>query len=66
MLKKPDARDLLPNSELGNVHEWGAGTYDGSNRKIEGMEWVGYFNYTGIRFNEDRAPLNIDNRYRTA
>jgi hypothetical protein len=34
-----------------------------SNRE---MEWVGYFNYTGIRFNEDRAPLNIDNRYRTA
>ena len=30
------------------------------------MEWVGNFNYTGIRYNEDRAPLNIDNRYRTA
>ena len=30
------------------------------------LEWVGYFNYTGIRFNEDRALLNIDNRYRTA
>ena len=30
------------------------------------LEWVGYFNYTGIRFNEDRPLLNIDNRYRTA
>ena len=30
------------------------------------LEWVGYFNYTGIRFNEDRVLLNIDNRYRTA
>lgn len=54
------------NNELGNVHEWGAGTHDGSNGEIEDMEWVGYFNYTGIRFNEDSAPLNIDNRYRTA
>ena len=38
--------------------------------EIEGrhdiLEWVGNFNYTGIRYNEDRAPLNIDNRYRTA
>ena len=42
MLKKPGARDLLLNSELGNVHERGAGTYDGFKRKTEGIEWVDY------------------------
>jgi len=44
----------------------GVCTDDGSNRKTEGMECVGYFNYPGMRFNENRTPLNIDNRYRTA
>ncbi len=48
MLKKQDAQDLMLNSKLGDVHEWGAGTYDGSNRKTEGMEWVDFYNYTVI------------------
>jgi hypothetical protein len=42
MLKKQDAQDLMLNSELGNVHEWGPGTYDASNKKTEGMERVDY------------------------
>jgi hypothetical protein len=49
MLKKQDAQDLMLNSEMGNVYEWGQGTYDGSNKKTEGMEWVDYYNYTVIR-----------------
>ncbi len=42
MLKKQGVQDLMLNSELGNMHEWGASTYDGSNRKAEGMKRADY------------------------
>jgi hypothetical protein len=41
MLKKQGAQDLILNSELGNMLEWG-GPYDGSNRKAEGIKRADY------------------------
>jgi len=59
MLKKPDARDLLLNSELGNVHEWGVGTYDGFKRNTGGIKRVDYTTIPLFVYKYDRGCFKM-------